>query len=316
MSEAYRVHRLTKIYAGASSRANDEIDLSIPQGQLLGVFGPNGAGKTTLLRQLVGLLAPTRGAIELLGRDVVRDPAFVAWFVAYFGQRPAALRNHTLREVVMITGVLRGLPARSAGIEADELIERFQLNTLAQRRLGTLSGGEQRLALLAAAFVGDRPILVLDEPTNEIDPVRRRAVWDHLRALHAAGRTILLATHNLAEAEFAVDHVLVIDRGRIVASGTPGELKRAVSDHVRLEIRLREGARSEAEERLERLASARRIEAGHWEIVTTYGRSVELLPTLVGLLGPDAVDDFRLVTPSLEDVYVATTGQEWERARS
>ncbi len=306
----YEVEHLTKRYRQGATPANDDISLSIPQGEFLGVFGPNGAGKTTLLRQLVGLLAPTSGSIRLFGQDVVRRPEAVPGYVGYYGQKVAALRNHTVREVLSITGILRGLPADEASRESARLIARFELGVFADRRLSTLSGGEQRLGVLLATFMGEPPVLVLDEPTNELDPVRRRTLWDYLQGLVSSrGATVLLATHNLSEAESVVERVALVDRGRLVALATPGELKRRVADRVRLDIRLRDACLERAEQGLEGLPGSRRLRPGRWAIVAPQERAAELLPEVLTAVGLEALDDFRLITPTLEDVYVHFTGR-------
>ncbi|HEX2035664.1 MAG TPA: ATP-binding cassette domain-containing protein [Chloroflexota bacterium] len=322
---AYEVAHLSKRFPGAprgAPPANDDVSLRIRAGEVFGVFGPNGAGKTTLVRQLAGLLRPTSGTIRLLGHDVVAHPDVVPRFLGYFGQRLAALREHTFREVVLITGVLRGLPTAVARREADALLERFAAGQLAGRRLRTLSGGEQRLAVLLATFAGAPPVVILDEPTNELDPVRRRAAWAYLEELkQTRGTTIVLVTHNLLEAEQVVERVAILDRGRLQALGTPGELKRRVADTVRLEVRLREAAGGQAlaaetiaraEAHLATLASAVRLRPGRWELSAPQAEAASLLPRVIELVGLEALDDFRLLTPTMEDVYARFAGRRWE----
>jgi ABC-type multidrug transport system ATPase subunit len=309
---AYEVEQLTKRYRGQGQPANEDISLTIAQGEFFGVFGPNGAGKTTLVRQLTALLKPTAGSIRLFAHDVVRRPEVVPRSVGYYGQKVAALRQHTPEEVLVITGVLRGLATAEARRQAAALIARFDLGAVARRRLATLSGGEQRLAVLLATLVGAPPVLIFDEPTNELDPVRRRHFWEQLDTLNRErGTTVVLTTHNLVEAEQVVERVALIDRGRLVALATPGELKRRVADRVRLEVRLREPALARAEPGLAGLPGARRLRPGRWEIAAPQAEAAALLPRVVNLVGLDALDDFRLLTPTLEDVYVHFTGRHW-----
>lgn len=309
---AYTIEHLTKRYRRTAASANEDLSLVIAKGDFIGIFGPNGAGKTTLVRQLVALLKPTSGAIRLFGHDVVRQPDIVPRYVGYYGQKVAALRHHTSEEVLIITGVLRGLATTVARRQAAALIEQFDLGSVARRRLATLSGGEQRLAVLLATFVGVPPVLIFDEPTNELDPIRRRTFWGYVGTLNREhGTTVVLTTHNLSEAENVVERVALIDRGRLVALATPGELKRKVADQVRLEVRLRDGWHDRASSQLAMVAGSRQLPSGRWEITAPQARAGTLLPAVLNLVGLDALDDFRLVTPTLEDVYVHFTGRHW-----
>lgn len=313
VSSVYEVEHLTKRYRHKPSPANDDISLEIKQGESLGIFGPNGAGKTTLVRQLTALLKPTSGSIRLFGEDIVRRPDAVPRRVGYYGQKVVALRHHTLYEVLFITGILRGISGGDARRQASALIEMFDLARLARSRLSTLSGGEQRLAVLLATFVGYPSVLVLDEPTNELDPVRRKLLWDYLSMLSRdRGTTVILTTHNLSEAEQVVERVAMIANGRLVALDTPGELKRRVADQVRLQVRIRDSYLDSAGDTLRQLEGSREVRPGRWEITAPQSAATALLPEVVGALGLEALDDFRLITPTLEDVYVHFTGKQWE----
>lgn len=169
---AYEVREVTKVYRGAATAANDRISLDIERGTVFAVLGPNGAGKTTLVRQLTGLLRPTSGSIRLFGEDIEARPQVIPNAVAYFGQRVLALHAHRFEEVLRITGMLRGQSPRQARVQAQALMERFEAAGLSRTLLVRLSGGERRLAALLAAFMGDRRLLVLDEPTSDLDPLR------------------------------------------------------------------------------------------------------------------------------------------------
>lgn len=158
--------------------------------------------------------------------------------------------------------------------------------------------------MLLATCMADPAVLILDEPTNELDPLRRRILWTHLRHLKEQGTTIVLTTHNLIEAEQVVERVAVINRGKLVALGTPGELKRGMADQV-----LREGQSGQA---LATVTGSREVQTGRWEIVMPSEEASQLLARTVEAVGIEAIDDFRLVTPSLEDVYVHLTSQRWE----
>ncbi|MFD7258715.1 ABC transporter ATP-binding protein [Streptomyces sp. NPDC059874] len=291
------------------TRANDGISLDVRRGEIFGLLGPNGAGKSTLVRQLTGLMRPDSGTVTLLGHDLVRHPERAARLLAYLGQESTALDELTVALAAETTGRLRGLPARAARAARDEVLEELGLTEIAGRPLKKLSGGQRRLACFAAALVGERPVLVLDEPTTGMDPVARRAVWtavDRRRAQH--GATVLLVTHNVIEAETVLDRVAVIDQGKVIACDSPAGLKATVSGEVRLELVWRDAA-----------------PLGVPEVAALRERAVESGRRWVLRLGPDearaavasvtggpafaALDDFTLATPSLEDVYLALGGK-------
>ncbi|KIF79676.1 ABC transporter ATP-binding protein, partial [Streptomyces sp. 150FB] len=224
-------------------RATDGISLEVRGGEIFGLLGPNGAGKSTLVRQLTGLMRPDSGSVELLGHDLVRHPERASRLVGYLGQESTALDELTVSLAAETTGRLRGLTLRDARAARDSVLDELGLTEIASRPLKKLSGGQRRLACFAAALVGRRPVLVLDEPTTGMDPVARRAVWaavDRRRADH--GATVLLVTHNVIEAETVLDRVAVLERGRVIACDTPSGLKEQVAGEVRVELMWRERA--------------------------------------------------------------------------
>ncbi|WP_407992227.1 ABC transporter ATP-binding protein [Kitasatospora sp. CMC57] len=290
-------------------RANDGIALDIRRGEVFGLLGPNGAGKSTLVRQLTGLLRPDRGSIDILGHDIVRHPELAARLLGYLGQESTALDELTVAMAAETTGRLRGLTraqARSAG--ADVLTE-LGLTAIAGRPLAKLSGGQRRLACFAAVLVGERPLLVLDEPTTGMDPVARRAVWsalDRRRAEH--GTTVLLVTHNVIEAETVLDRVAVVDEGRIIACDTPGGLKALVDGDVRLDLVWRTEAPLDVPA-VARLAE-RAVRSGRrWTVRTSPEHARELVAAVTTGPAFAALDDFTLATPSLEDAYLKLGGR-------
>ncbi|MGP4113147.1 ABC transporter ATP-binding protein [Streptomyces sp. 4N509B] len=297
-------------------RASDGISLRVARGEIFGLLGPNGAGKTTLVRQLTGLLRPDAGQITLLGHDLVRHPRRAARLLAYLGQESTALDELTVSLAAETTARLRGLDAAAARRERDLVLEELGLEGVAGRALKRLSGGQRRLACVAAALVGRRPVLVLDEPTTGMDPVARRAVWravDRRRA--EEGATVLLVTHNVSEAETVMDRVAVLDAGRVIACDTPGGLKELVGAEVRLELVWRGGPPPAEALDDPRIAALR----GRSETVAAGGRWTLRLPAdearaavaAVTGHGPAfaALEDFTLTTPSLEDVYLALGGR-------
>ncbi|MCF2540123.1 MULTISPECIES: ABC transporter ATP-binding protein [Streptomyces] len=289
-------------------RATDDVRLDIAQGEIFGLLGPNGAGKTTVVRQLTGLMRPDAGSVEILGHDIVRHPERAARILAYLGQESTALDELTVSLAAETTGRLRGLDARTARAERDDVLDELGLTPIAGRPLRKLSGGQRRLACFAAALVGERPLLVLDEPTTGMDPVARRAVWSAVDRRRAErGTTVLLVTHNVIEAETVLDRVAVLDRGRVIACDTPSGLKERVAGEVRVELLWRERAPLEVPEVA--ALQDRAVESGRrWTLRLAPEEARTVVATVTGGAAFAALDDFTLATPSLEDVYLALGG--------
>ncbi|AUA14466.1 Daunorubicin/doxorubicin resistance ATP-binding protein DrrA [Streptomyces malaysiensis subsp. malaysiensis] len=297
-------------------RASDGIDLDVVRGEVFGLLGPNGAGKSTLVRQLTGLLRPDEGRVRVLGHDLVRHPERAARLLGYLGQDSTALDELTVSLAAETTARLRGLETRAARAARDAVIEELGLGEVAGRPLKKLSGGQRRLACVAAALVGERPLLVLDEPTSGMDPVARRAVWaavDRRRA--ERGVTVVLVTHNVIEAETVLDRVAVLDRGRVIACDTPAGLKALVADEVRLELVWRTEPPLDVPEvaALRKVAEACRAAGGgsgrRWTLRLAPDDARAAIATVTGGPAFAALDDFTLATPSLEDVYLALGGR-------
>ncbi|MGJ7416574.1 ATP-binding cassette domain-containing protein [Streptomyces cinereoruber] len=314
---AIHIHDVTREYTGRdgkSVRANDGVTLTVPRGQVLGLLGPNGAGKTTLVSQLLGLTLPTSGTLRVEGLDPARDPDAVKRITGFLPQAGLPMRRVEVRRALYFTGRLRGQSDRDARLQTREVIEEFGLGDRADRYVDRLSGGSMRLVNIGMALMGRPKVLVLDEPTNELDPRNRRVIWDAVARRNTEhGTTVLLVTHNVLEAESAVHRVAVMNAGRVVANGTPGELKRLVGDRTRLELLVRDSAPlTEAETR--ELAAVGEVSAtgdgGGYVIRTEAERVPVLIERLVSSVGMARVEDFRLARPSLEDVYLALDGKE------
>ncbi|MER6095499.1 ABC transporter ATP-binding protein [Streptomyces sp. NPDC001728] len=289
-------------------RATDGIDLDVRGGEIFGLLGPNGAGKSTLVRQLTGLMRPDSGTVRLLGHDLVRHPERAARLLAHLGQESTALDELTVSLAAETTGRLRGLTAADARAERDAVLDELGLGPIASRPLKKLSGGQRRLACFAAALVGHRPVLVLDEPTTGMDPVARRAVWaavDRRRAEH--GATVLLVTHNVIEAETVLDRVAVLERGRVIACDTPAGLKERVAGEVRVELVWRESAPLHLPE-VAALRGRAQETGRRWILRLAPDAARAAVATVTGGAAFAALDDFTLATPSLEDVYLALGG--------
>ena len=296
--------------------ATDDVSLTVERGEVLGLLGPNGAGKTTLVRQLVGVLRPDRGSVVLHGHDVTGDPATASRLLAWLGQDEPALLELPVGLAVETTGRLRGLDRSAARTATAALLDELGLTELAARSLSKLSGGQRRLAQVATALVGDRLLLVLDEPTTGLDPAARRLVWTALRRRRERlGTSVVLVTHNVLEAEQVMDRVAVLDRGRLIACDTPGRLKALVSDEVRLDLVWR-AEPPVGDPAVEELLARSVVDGRRWSarLPTDQARSalahLTTGPTLL------ALDDFTLATPTLEDVYLSLGGlhSDLERA--
>jgi ABC-2 type transport system ATP-binding protein len=296
--------------------ANDAIDLDVPRGEVFGILGPNGAGKTTFVRQLMGLLRPDAGTVELFGRDVIAHPDLPARLVAYLGQSDLALTELPVARAVETTARMRGLSWPAARAERDAVLGELALTEVADRPLGRLSGGQRRLACVATALVGARPVLVLDEPTTGLDPVSRRAVWAALqRRRDANGVTVILITHNVLEAETLLDRVAVLDAGRVIACDTPGALKSLVSGDVRLDLAWRSDPPAD-DPTVRLLGRDASVIGRRWTVRMPPADARDALARLTAGPAFAALDDFSLATPSLEDVYLSLGGTSRDLERT
>lgn len=309
---AIQVRELTRTYPsgknGALVKANDALTFDVAQGEVFGLLGANGAGKTTLVSQLLGLVHPTSGSIVVEGIDVVEDPEAVKAITGFLPQTGLSMRLVEVRRALHYTGRLRGQSESEARRQSAELIEELGLGAVADRYVNQLSGGMMRLVNFGMALMGRTRLLVLDEPTNELDPHNRRLIWDMVARRSASeGTTVVLVTHNVLEAEQAVHRVGVMHGGRFTALGTPGELKERLGGNVRMEVSVKGGDRLGAAE-LDRLRTVGAVAAGSREGQYLVHAAPEKMPDLVQAMAQDIglarIDDFRLTRPTLEDVYL------------
>ena len=310
----YQIEHLTKHYGKGRHRqerpANDDICLQIEPGEVFGLLGSNGAGKSTLIRQMVNLLAPSSGRICLFGQDIARRPELIARQVAYMPQKPQALLDLTAEEAIYFTGHLRGLQRAEAKRQAAQLVEEWGLGEVRKKAVRQLSGGQHRLVGLAITLVADLPVLILDEPTNELDPAYRKQVWDRLVKFNRErDRTIILVTHNVQEAERVIERVAIMSEGRIVGLGRVGELKARIDRSVRLELFLKPESQAEVELFLANVNQASPLRPGQWSILVPYQGAEEAIHTILSGVRLERLEDFRVHTSTLEDVYMALTGQ-------
>jgi ABC-2 type transport system ATP-binding protein len=294
-------------------RAVDGVDLAVRSGSVYGVLGPNGAGKTTTIRMLATLLRPDAGSAQVLGHDIVREADAVRGLVSLTGQMASVDEDLTGRENLILLGRLLGLRRADAKTRAGELLEAFDLAAASGRLVKHYSGGMRRRLDIAASLVVTPQLMFLDEPTTGLDPRSRNQVWDIVRSLAAGGTTILLCTQYLDEADQLADGIAVIDHGRVIAEGTPAQLKASVGGgalHVRL---LDPEQRSEAERLLaDELGSVHREpdQAALSAPCAEADRGAEAIAELsrAGV----RIADFSLGQPSLDEVFLALTGHTAE----
>ncbi len=302
---AIRVSGLRKTFG--DQVALDGIDLVVEPGTVFALLGPNGAGKTTAVRILATLLAPDAGIVEVGGIDALTDPDRVRAQIGLTGQFSAVDMFLTGAENLRLMADLRHLEGAAAGLRVEELLERFELTDAADRPVATYSGGMQRKLDLAMTLIGNPRIIFLDEPTTGLDPRARREVWHIVRELVGGGVTVLLTTQYLDEADQLADQIAVIDHGRVVASGTPAELKRLVpGGQVRLSFS--DGAQLDRAAAL--LPGSNRDDDSL--SLTVAGGGVATLRTVLTALDGASVDvqALSVETPDLDDVFLTLTGRD------
>ena len=295
--------------------ALDGVDFDVAPGTVLGLLGPNGAGKTTAVRVLTTLLMPDAGSATVAGLDVVRQAAALREHIGLAGQYAAIDENLTGLENLVMVGRLYGMRRAAAKTRGGELLARFELDEAADRPAKTYSGGMRRRLDLAAALVAKPPVLFLDEPTTGLDPRSRLTLWTTIEELVAEGTTVLLTTQYLDEADRLADTIAVIDQGRVIAEGTPDELKDRVGGE-RLEVRLADPAAApRAVAALAEMSDDAPATYGALVTLTVRTRSGAIVQAVRRLddAGVD-VDDLVLRRPTLDDVFLALTGHAAEIA--
>src|SRR4051794_32930480 len=298
---------LTKSFGDV--RALDGVDFEVATGSVLGLLGPNGAGKTTAVRVLATLLKPDAGSARVAGLDVVAEAAALRERIGLAGQYAAIDENLTGLENLVMVGRLYGMPRPVAKARGLELLERFELLDAARRPAKTYSGGMRRRLDLAAALVAQPPVLFLAEPTSGLDPRSRLELWTTIEELVAEGTTVLLTTQYLDEADRLADSIAVVDRGRVIAEGTPDELKDRVGGE-RLEVRLTDPAAApRAAAALAPMSDEPPAVDGPVVKLTVRARTGAIVEAVRRLdeEGVD-VDDISLRRPTLDDVFLALTG--------
>ena len=302
------VKNVTKAFRGKSKTkvvANDNISLQLKEGEIFGLLGQNGAGKTTLVNQIVGLVTPDQGEINLLGKSVKESPERARSICSVQPQSQVPLGFLTPRQAVSIIGKMRAGknydPKR-----LDMLFESLGMGEWADKEGEKLSGGARRLTAFCMAVIAPGKLVILDEPTNDVDPVRRRYLWEVIRNLTGDGTSVILVTHNVLEAEKAVDQVAIIDNGKILTQGTPSEIKSSVNNHMRMELTV---------SNIENMAIPEWVLAMHQNgMRLVYQINPSHVSTAIEWAG-DKVDkgiviDYSLSPTTIEDAYIALTSNK------
>lgn len=295
-----QVRDLTKTFG--SLTAVDRVNMEIERGQVHGFAGPNGSGKTTTIRLMCGLMKPSSGTVSVLGMSVPGQAAEVRRHVGYMTQRFSLYEDLTVRENMQFLSRIHGLGSRRCRSRISAVTDQFKLGALVDKRVGPMSGGQKRRIALAAAVLTEPELLILDEPTSEVDPNTRREMWEHFFNLADAGTTLLVSTHLMDEAE-RCHRLTIMDRGHVVADGSVPELKEGMKEGV---LRVDGDAVTPFASRISAL--------DHVVAVNQVGRSLRVLTNDASSI--DAVrsvipPDFNVkrVPPSIEDVFVNVTAE-------
>ncbi len=284
--------------------AVDDVSFTVAPGEILGVLGPNGAGKTTTVEAIVGLRRPDRGRIDVLGHDPQRDPEAVRDLVGVQLQSAGLPEKMTVAEAVSLYAALYEEPA-----DGDALLERIGLGPHRNQRYGKLSGGQQQRLSIVLALIGRPRVAILDELTTGLDPQARREVWGLVEELREAGASVLLVTHFMEEAERLCDRLVLVDGGRITASGTPGELvERTGGESQRLRFRV--DGPSDVLGFLTPLPEVFDVHRDGERVVVTGHGDVVLAVTAELIRRGVVAHDLRVDTVRLDDAFVALTSKE------
>jgi ABC-2 type transport system ATP-binding protein len=305
---------LTKRFGRTQALAG--LDLVANPGRVVALLGPNGAGKTTFVRAVATLLRPDAGTLQVAGIDVLRQPARVRQVIGLAGQFAAVEQAMTGRENLEMVGRLFGLGHKRARAAATAVLEQLQLTADADRLVRTYSGGMRRRLDLGASLVGAPRLLLLDEPTTGLDPGSRVQLWDAIRQLVAAGTDVLLTTQYLDEADQLAADIVIIDHGRVIAAGTPAELKTLAGDDV-IEVHVRDAeALSGVAAVLATVGRDPRVDLATQRVSVAVDDGTRRLMEAMRALdhGGVLVEDISLRRPTLDEVFLTLTGRSADTA--
>jgi ABC-2 type transport system ATP-binding protein len=308
MTPAIEAIELVKRFGGTSvdKPAVDGVSFAVPPGTVLGLLGPNGAGKTTTVRMMTTLTEPTSGTARVAGYDVRREPEMVRRSMGLTGQVATVDELLTGRENIRMIGGLYGIRRRELARLGDQLLEQFEIADAADRVVKSYSGGMRRRLDLAVSLLASPPVLFLDEPTTGLDPRSRSDLWDVLRGLVKQGTTLLLTTQYLEEADQLADNIVVIDKGRIIAEGSPLQLKQQAGV-------ARTDDLPAAQALLTKAGAEVFVDAGARQLTAAADGLADMIRVAGWLRDSDIdVDDIGLSRPSLDDVFLSLTGHRTE----
>ena len=320
---AIEARQLVKTYAVRGSkhgiRALDGLDISVPRGMIFGLLGPNGAGKSTTVKVLTSLARPDSGTARVQGIDVLARPGQVRQVIGVVAQRSGADPTATGRENLMLQGRLYGLRGSAVGARADELLGHFGLTEAARRLVKTYSGGMQRRLDVALGLIHRPAVLFLDEPTTGLDPESRAAMWQEIgRLAGSEGLTVLLTTHYLEEADRLASRLAIVDRGRVVASGTPDELKGELRGDVVQVALPAEADTSMVRSVLASLPEVRDVVIAGRDVSARSDDGAAAVPVVLARLQRAGIKaaSVAVARPSLDDVYLRNTGRRYSEAET
>ena len=291
--------------------ALDSLDLDVPQGEFFGLLGPNGAGKTTTIGILTTRVRATSGKASVAGADVATDDVRVRQRIGVVPQRPNPDRSLTVIENLEFHAAYFGIALGTAARRGYELLDRLGIGDKANAKVDELSGGQQQRLMIARALIHEPRVLFLDEPTVGLDPQARLALWEILRDLHAQGRTIVMTTHYMEEADQLCDRLAIVDHGRLLACDTPNNLRAQAPGGTLIELML-DGDAGTVVGSAERVPGTLRVEARNAVLRAYSDRRGEVIPPLIRAAEANGrtVLNINLATPSLETLFVSLTGRK------
>lgn len=310
MNVAIETRALRKVY-GENVVAVDSLDLTVPEGEFFGLLGPNGAGKTTTIGILTTRVRATSGAAYVSGANVSTQSADARQRIGVVPQRPNPDRGLRVAENLVFHATYFGVPRSVATKRAMELLERFGITDKKDAKVDALSGGQNQRLMIARALIHEPRVLFLDEPTVGLDPQARLAFWDVLREVHAQGRTIVMTTHYMEEADQLCDRIAIMDRGRLLALDTPAKLKEKAPGDTIVDVTLDADSASLVAE-AQAAAGVNRVEARGPLLRVFASKAGEAVPAILALAESRGrtVNDIQLSRPSLETLFISLTGRK------